>query len=129
MARIARWTPALAVLLVLLAPAAASAQVYQPSDLSEMPKIKSMTQARKMIARSYPRALKDAAIGGKVQVRFVVKPDGKVDPASVEVVAASVKALGDAAVKAVTGIKFEPGRKDGAPVASMVVIPITYAVS
>ena len=114
MARIARWSPALVVLLLMFAPASAGAQMYQPSDLTQMPKIKSMAQARKMIARSYPRALKDAAIGGKVQVRFV---------------AASVKALGDAAVKAVTGIRFEPGKKDGTPVASMVVIPITYTVS
>jgi TonB family protein len=130
MARIARWVPVLGIFALLLMPGSASAQdFYMPDQLTEQPGIKSASQAQKAILRSYPRALRDASIGGKVQLRFIVGEDGKVDPASVEVMAASVKALGEAASKAVQRIKFVPGKKDGSSVRSMVVMPIVYGVS
>ena len=129
MARIARWA-ALLGLIAFVSPTAASAQDYfTPDQLSEQPGIKSGQQAQKAILRSYPRSLLDAGIGGSVQVRFVVGDDGKVDPATVEVVAATVNALGDAAIKAVQAIEFIPGRKDGSAVRTLVVMPIVYGVS
>lgn len=128
MARIARWGLA-AVLVALLVPGAASAQAFSPEQLSEMPQVKSASQAAQAIQRAYPRSLQDSGIGGKVQVRFVVKADGSVDPGTVEVVAATVKALGDAAAQAVEKIQFVPGKKDGAAVAAVVVMPITFGVS
>jgi len=130
MARIARWTPMLAVFALLIVPARGGAQeVFNPSELTQQPGIKSAQQAQKAILRSYPRSLRDASIGGKVQVRFIVGADGTVAPGTVEVVAASVKALGEAAAKAVERIQFTPGKKDGTAVASVVVMPIVYGVS
>lgn len=129
MARIAKWMPALALAAVAMLPAAGEAQVFQPHELSEAPTLESTRQAQQVILRSYPRALRDNSIGGRVQVRFVVRSDGTVDPASVEVVAASVKALGEAATRAVADLSFKPGKKDGSAVAAVVVMPITYGAS
>ncbi|MEQ9400737.1 MAG: energy transducer TonB [Longimicrobiales bacterium] len=129
MARIARWMPMAALIALALIPRAGQAQVYQPHELTEPPAVKSAQEAQRLILRSYPRALRDNGIGGRVQVRFVVTSSGSVDPASIEVVAASVKALGEAATKAIEDLTFEPGKKDGAPVSSVVVMPITYGVS
>ena len=118
-------TLALAAALVIL-PEAASAQVYAPNELSEMPKIANMSQAQKVIEGSYPDALRRSKVAGKVQIQFVVTEDGSVDPASVSVVSATVDELGSAAMDAVKRIKFKPGKKDGAAVKARVVIPIAY---
>jgi protein TonB len=118
-----------AVALMLVAPRAASAQAFSPDQLSEMPKIKSASQAKSVIERAYPRQMQEAGVGGKVQIRFVVNPDGSVDATSVEVVAASMKALGEAAAEAVRKIEFVPGKKDGSAVASVVVMPISFGKS
>jgi periplasmic protein TonB len=129
MARIAKWAFAFALLAVALPHDAAAQDFFTPDQLSEQPSIKSGQQASRAILRSYPRGLRDAGIGGSVQVRFIIDTDGKVDPTSVEIVAASVNALGEAATKALEDIQFTPGKKDGASVRSMVVMPIVYAVS
>ena len=129
MARIAKWGALALVAVALLMPAGVSAQAYTPDQLTDMPKVKSPNQAAQAIQREYPMSLQDNGIGGRVQIRFVVNADGKVDPASVEVVAASVKALGEAAMKAVQKIEFVPGKKDGSAVAAIVVMPITFGVS
>lgn len=129
MPRFIRVVAAAAVALMLVAPRAASAQAYSLEQLSEIPKVKSASQARQVIERAYPQQMAVAGVGGKVQVRFVVKADGSVDASSVEVVAASMKALGEAAAEAVRKIEFVPGRKDGSPVAAIVLMPITFGES
>lgn len=126
MARIARWAFVALVLAAAIVPASVSAQAYTPDQLSEMPKVKSPSQAKQVIARAYPRAMQDNGIGGKVQVRFVVKADGSVDGSSVEVIAATVKALGEAAATAVKDIQFLPGKRMGTAVDAVVVMPIAF---
>ena len=129
MSRFAGLMAAAVVAFLLVAPSAASAQAFSPEQLSEMPKVKSASQAQKVIERAYPQQMQVAGVGGKVQVRFVVKADGTVDPGTVEVVAATMKALGEAAAEAVCKIEFVPGKKDGSPVASIVMMPISFGQS
>ncbi len=130
MARIATWGTTLVIALLLTLPAEAHAQDYFSSaELTEQPAIKSPRQAQDVILRAYPRVMRDAGIGGKVQVRFVIGPDGKVVPSSVEIVVATAKALGEAAAKAVKQIEFKPGVKDGKPVPAQVIMPIVFGVS
>lgn len=129
MARIAKSIPMLLLAGLVLAPGAASAQeAFEMSDLTEMPSFKSAQQAQRAIVRSYPRTLQDAGIGGTVQVRFIVSADGSVLSESIEIVASSSKALGDAARQAVGDIQFKPGKKDGSAVPAVVVMPIRYTV-
>ena len=130
MPRIVRWLPALAAGVLLLAtPGPATGQVYQLAELSEAPTLRSPRDAQAAVLRTYPRALRDAGIGGKVQVRFVVRADGTVDPSSIEVLAASQEVFAQAAVEALREIRFVPGRRDGQPVASVVIMPVVYSVS
>ena len=131
MARIAKWTPVVGALALLLVPVQSAAQdeVYSLAEVTEQPGLKSGRQAQRVILRSYPRQLQDAGIGGKVQVRFIVDASGKVEEDSIEVVATTVQALGVAAVKAVADIQFVPGKKDGNPVRTRVVMPISFGVS
>lgn len=129
MSRIAGFVAAVLIALTFVAPQAASAQAFSPEQLSEMPKVKSASQAQHVIQRAYPREMQEAGVGGKVQVRFVVKADGSVDATSVEVVAASMKALGEAAADAVCKIEFVPGKKDGSAVDAVVMMPISFGKS
>ena len=129
MSRFARIMSVAVVALMLIAPRSVSAQAYTPDQLTEMPKVKSASQAQKVIAHAYPQEMEMAGVGGKVQIRFVVNADGSVDAKTVEVVAASMKALGQAAAEAVCKIEFVPGKKDGSPVASVVMMPISFGKS
>lgn len=131
MARIGKWMPSLGVLALLLLPAQGVAQdeIYSLAEVTEQPGLKDGRKAQRTILRSYPRQLQDAGIGGKVQVRFIVDASGKVEEDSIEVVATTVKALGAAAVKAVADIEFVPGKKDGSPVRTLVVMPILFGIS
>ncbi len=130
MARIARWTPVLAVLALLLAPTHGAAQqnYYTLAEVTDQPGLKSSRQAQQVILRNYPQALQDAGVGGKVQLRFIVDASGKVESSTIEVVATTVQALGEAAVEAVADIEFEPGKKDGSPVRTLVVMPISFGI-
>lgn len=129
MAKRAHWLAAVVVASGLCVPGAVSGQeVYQTSELTEAPSLKSAQQAQRAIQRSYPQALQSSGIGGTVQIQFVVAADGHVAEDSIEVLATSSKVLADAATRAVASIEFNPGKKDGQPVASVVVMPIRYAV-
>lgn len=100
-------------------------RVYTLSEVTTPPKVRSENAAASAINRSYPNGLR--SVGGRVQLRFVVRPDGKVDPATIEVMAASATQLAEAATEAVREIDFQPAQVNGVPVNTMVVFPITYA--
>lgn len=116
-------------LLLVCGPDTAAAQeankIYTLAEVTTPPQVRSENAAANAINRSYPEGLR--SVGGRVQLRFVVRPDGKVDPTTIEIIAASANALGEAATKAVREIEFRPAEFNGVPVNALVVFPITYA--
>jgi periplasmic protein TonB len=125
--------------LSVVVPSAASAQagvqqagapqtdsVYAASELTTPPKLASPSQTASLVRSSYPDALKKASVGGSVQLQFVVDQKGKVDPSSIEVVAASSPALGEAAKAIAARIEFVPGKMGTTPVRTAVLLPLTY---
>ena len=119
---------AFAASIVAIVPAAAQAQdrVYGTEELTTKPKVASMQKTAQLVQRSYPDKLKSAGVDGTVQVQFVVGTDGKVEEGSVEVVAATVPALGDAAREVASKLEFQPGKVNDAPVRARVLLPIVY---
>ncbi len=110
---------------VLMAVSPSTAQtVYNATELSQPPKVASPSQAQMQIRQS-AQSLLAQGVSGKVQVRFIVDQDGKVDPKSVQVVAATSDQLRSFAAQVVKQIRFVPGKKDGAPVKSQVMLPLT----
>ena len=109
-------------------PALASAQdkVYSADELTTKPKVQSMSRTAQLVQHSYPEKLKAAGVDGTVQVQFVIGADGKVDPGSIEVVAASVPALGEAAKAVAAKLEFQPGKVNDSPVRTRVLLPIVY---
>ena len=59
-------------------------------------------------------------------MRFVIKPDGTVDRASIEVVAATIRRLGEAAKEAIRRVKFKPAEVDGRAVGTLIEFPVVY---
>ena len=118
------------LLLSALAPRLASAQqsdsVYTASDVSTAPRLVSMAATARLVQRSYPDPLKRAGIGGNVQLEFVIDSQGKVDPGSIQVVMASVPALGEAAKAVARDLEFSPGKVNGTPVRTRVLLPLMY---
>lgn len=101
-------------------------KVYELSELSSPPKLASSVNTARLIQESYPADLKSRGVGGMVEVEFVVDAEGKVDPASVQVVDATQTALGEAAKKVVPKLDFNPGKLNGSAVKTKVVLPIVY---
>ena len=115
--------------ILSLTPLKAQAQdstIHSLDQLSELPRLADARAAGRAINKAYPLSLQRRNIGGKVHLRFVVDADGRVDVSTVEVVAASVEELGEAAKTAAINIRFVPGKIDGSPVKTMVLFPISF---
>lgn len=119
---------ALALALGTAAPRLAHAQgeVYGSEDLTSAPRLASPAAAARLIVRSFPDELRRQSVGGTVQLQFVIAPNGRVEPGSVEVVTAPQQALGAAAKAVAEKLEFVPGKKDGSTVRARVVMPIVY---
>ncbi len=114
-------------LAVVTAPEALVAQqVFESSQVTDVPRIASPMAAQRSIERAYSSGLQSRGIQGKVMLQFVVQENGKVDPSSVVVKTADHADLGAAAQEAIASIEFVPGRVQGAAVATRVIFPITF---
>ena len=127
---VARLALVIAVAIAIAAPRIAHAQasdaIYVGPDLDSLPKLVNGAAAARLIQDAYPEQLKRAGINGTVQIQFVVGSNGKVESGSVEVVAATVPALADAAKQVVERIAFNPGTAGGKAVRARVVLPIVF---
>lgn len=76
----------------------------------------------------YPDALRDAGIGGRVVLRFVVDTLGRVEPATVETTSASDPRFGEAARRAIGGLRFRPAEAGGRRVRQLVELPFDFVI-
>lgn len=119
---------AIALALAGLVPSVVRAQsdVYGSEDLSTAPKLASPAAAARLLARSFPEAMRRSGTGGTVQLQFVIGPNGKVEPSSIEVISAPAPALGVAARSVAEKMEFVPAKKDGSVVRARVQLPLVY---
>jgi periplasmic protein TonB len=96
------------------------AMVYGPEDVEQRPMLRNAPQFR------YPERLRASRVQGDVWLEFVVKPDGKVDSASVAVVSSPDPRLDDEAKRRVVLLTFYPGQVGGEAVAVRVRMPINF---
>lgn len=113
-------------LAVIAAPAAAQGTAYSLSQLDTPPRLASQEMTARLLARSYPPALKRAGVTGSVQLEFVVDSAGRVEPASVRVLDATSEELAAAARSVAADIRFRPGVRQGQRVRAVVSLPIAY---
>lgn len=72
----------------------------------------------------YPSEAKEAGIEGMVILRLLVGTDGKVDDIAVEKSVSEL--LSTAAIEAVKGITFTPGKVNGKAVKTKVMLPVKF---
>jgi len=76
----------------------------------------------------YPDALREAGVNGRVVLRFVVDTVGRVEPATVETVSATDPRFGEAARRAIGGLRFRPAEAGGRRVRQLVELPFEFRI-
>ncbi len=75
----------------------------------------------------YPEELWDAGVEGRTVLRIRVTERGGVDSARVET-SSGYPAFDSAALVGTGDLRFEPARRDGAPVGRWVLLPVEFAI-
>jgi len=99
----------------------ATSQVY--TEVDKLPEIIGGVAALQNSIK-YPESARKAGVEGKVFVTFIVDKQGNVQNPTVERRLGA--GLDEAAIEAVSKLKFEPGLLDGEAVSVRLVIPITF---
>lgn len=99
------------------------------SAVERAPRLLNGDELARELSRRYPPLLRDAGVGGSVQVRFRILPDGSVDPGSPRVTSATHDMFVEPTLAAVRGLRFEPATVHGRPVRLWVELPIEWAVT
>jgi TonB family protein len=103
-----------------------SGRVYEMSEVEVLPRARNSKAFTEALAAGYPHHLREARVGGAVQVDFVVGPDG--EPRNVRVLSSPDSSFDAPSVQAVSVLRFTPARVGGSPVAVRVEQPITWQV-
>ncbi|HEX2079779.1 MAG TPA: energy transducer TonB [Longimicrobium sp.] len=120
------------VLLALAAAAPAGAQqvaantarVYELHEVEVLPRPQNAAEFTAALAQAYPAHLREAGVGGTVQVAFVIGADGT--PGEVRVLSTPDSSFSGPTVQAVSLLRFTPAQAGGQPVAVRVEQPITW---
>jgi len=91
------------------------------------PELKNRREAQRVVERNYPKLLKDAGIGGTVNVWVFIDTNGIVKNSQVQKGSGN-RALDDAALKSAQEFTFTPALNRDMRVPVWVAIPITFAV-
>lgn len=111
---------------VATAPAVpAAGRVYRLDEVERRPSLANQPEVRRALARNVPPSV-TARGTVTATVRFVVREDGRIDLSTLSVVDASQANLGATASRVLSRARFEPGRVNGQPVKTEVVMPIAW---
>ena len=114
-----------ALFALMLAVAVVGAQtetVYKPGDGVSMPRV------TMEVKPDYTNEARDQRIEGTIVLEIVVVADGSVGDVKVTRSLDTVYGLDANAVKAMKQWQFEPGKKDGKPIAVAVSVEMTFAL-
>jgi protein TonB len=109
-----------------LPPPAGDGRTYDIEALDEAPRLNNDSDVMRALERAYPPLLRDAGVGGTVQLGFTVLEDGTVDPASVAVLESTNQEFSTAAIEVVKRMRFIPGIVNDRAVRVGVQLPIVF---
>ncbi len=93
--------------------------IFEMKDLDERPRATVQTKPQ------YPLDLRQAGIGGRVEVEFLVDPTGSVR--NVKIISSTNPGFDENVLRAVRTWRFEPGKKNGKKVTVRVRQPIPFS--
>lgn len=85
-----------------------------------------MPKFTKVVKPTYPEALREREVEGRVVLQAGIDPQGKVEPASVKVLKSVHPEIDQAAVEAVIASEFSPATYKGRPVRVVMQIPYSF---
>ena len=97
--------------------------VYLSCQLDREPRLHSDS-----FAIAYPPLLQQAGIEGLARVQVIVTASGAIDSASVTVTGSMHRAFEPTVRRAALGMRFDPGMRDGAAVASLETVDFEFAL-
>lgn len=106
-------------------PAAALPPAEKPATPTALAKRSHPPRPTHIVSPEHPPALRKKLIGGECEVECLVSEAGRV--LSTKVVSASQPEFGPAAEEAVRQWEFQPGERDGQPIATTVRIPFNFS--
>jgi len=113
---------------VVGAPTAAdTADAFEIAAVTEMPRVISTSAFRQALRSGYPAALRSQGVSGRVMVRFMVEPDGRVTHAYI--VRSTHPGFDQPSLDAVRTLRFRPARIGRRPVRVWLEQPIEWMVS
>ncbi|MGD8360417.1 MAG: TonB family protein [Gemmatimonadota bacterium] len=92
------------------------------------PDIKNRDEVARVLEREYPPLVRDAGIGGTVNVWFFIDETGRVRKVQVNE-SSGHKALDEAALRVAAAIEFTPALNRGTAVPVWISLPITFSVA
>jgi TonB family protein len=103
-----------------------TAEQYELSGVEEQPELANRPVVAAALSREFPRDLRQVGATGTVTVRFRVLTDGRVDPATVEVLATTDPAFDTPARNVAVVMRFRPARVGGHAVPVWVTLPVSF---
>jgi TonB family protein len=101
-----------------------SAPTFTPYTVR--PDIKNRRDIAEALEAEYPPVLRDAGVGGTIQVWFFIDETGRVARTQINE-SSGHQALDDAALRVASVIEFTPARKEEKPVPVWISLPITFS--
>jgi TonB family protein len=102
------------------------AGVIDVRDATDKPRLVNGAQLQRLLASTYPPALRDAGVVGRAEVAMVVAETGA--PTEVRVLEATRPEFGEAAAVVMRQARFAPARRDGRPVAVRLQVPVAFTL-
>lgn len=103
-----------------------SSGTYELSVVDEIPELLNRDVVERAMSDAYPDEMRQQGITGTVILRFVIRPDGTVDPLSIAVQSATHAAFVQPASTVVMQMRFKPAKVVGTPVRAWVLLPIVF---
>ena len=103
-------------------------QTYTANAVDRVAELRNRSDVATAMRRLYPSHLRDAGVGGRVVVTFVVTADGRVEAGSIRVVSAPHPDLAEQTRRAVADFRFRPAQKGNQSVRQLVTMPVVWEV-
>ena len=101
-------------------------QTYTASAVDRVAELRNRNDLATAMRRLYPTALREAGVGGRVVVQFVVSAEGRVNAGSIRIISAAHPQLGEQTRRAVADFRFRPAQKGNRNVRQLVQMAIDW---
>lgn len=102
---------------------------YIASVVDRQAELSNRRDLPRLMQRLYPSALRDARIGGRVVVQFVVDTNGRVDMGTLKITSATHDGFVEPTKQALREFRFEPARVGDRTVRMLTQMPIDWEVA